>query len=52
MSKGPRDRIVVGIHSCEEALRVNSSWVKEVIIMEGKDRDQQSITQQAQKKNL
>lgn len=45
-------RTVVGLHSVEEAIKVNPQWVLEVSIMEGKDRECHHITQLCDKKKL
>ncbi len=46
------DRTVVGIHSCEEAIKVNPHWVTEVCFMEGKEKDWQNLANLCQKKKL
>ena len=50
--KDSESRIVVGLHSCEEAIKVNPHWVTEVIFMEGKDRDLHDLAQLCQKQKL
>lgn len=52
MSRNQEQRHVIGIHSCEEALRVNPQWISEAFFMEGKERDLQSLMDLCQKKKI
>ncbi len=53
MSRGSAEsRTVVGLHSCEEAIKVHPSWVSEVIFMEGKDRDLEPLAQLCAQKKI
>ena len=45
-------RRVVGIHACEEALRVNPQWVQELWVMEGKERELASLLELSSKQKL
>lgn len=50
--KDSESRTVVGLHSCEEAIKVNPQWVTEVIFMEGKDRELYDLDQLCQKNKI
>ena len=53
MKKSPSDqRIVVGLHASREALNVNASWVQDLIIMEGQERELHPLVQLAQNKKI
>jgi 23S rRNA (guanosine2251-2'-O)-methyltransferase len=53
LSRGAnQQRTVVGLHSCEEAIRVRPQWVTEVVFMEGKDRELQGLQQLCQKTRI
>jgi 23S rRNA (guanosine2251-2'-O)-methyltransferase len=45
-------RTVVGIHAVEEALKTNPHWVSEVSVLEGKEREHDSLIQLSKKKKL
>ena len=52
MSKSGESRTVVGVHSSEEAIKVNPHWVSEVLVQEGKERDLEPLIQLAKKNKL